>query len=250
MRKYYVILVVVGIMLLLSSCSTSDIKTAFKSDMVTHIEMPEPFDQTNNAGGDSLHDYYSKYVFKFGNINSTLINLVGEKEAEDWFDEQSGTDTSEMTVLKFIEHFDITKEELTKAVSESKYPDGWIINLSDIEVIYSEDANLINQTFVNEYALLYNGEIYTPEWLYNHSIEEYAKEGLPIESVNACMAKMSDLPFTEEAQKAIVDKSTNYKRYYENNAVEEQEIVVTTVVVTTTSPENYGEISVSTTAVE
>ena len=46
MRKYYVILVVVGIIMLLSSCSTSDIKTAFKSDMVTHIEMPEPFDQT------------------------------------------------------------------------------------------------------------------------------------------------------------------------------------------------------------
>ncbi len=82
MRKLYIIPAIVCILLLLSSCSTSDIKTDYISGAVTSIEMPEPFDQTNN-GGDSLHDYYSKYVFKFGNINSTLIDLVGEKEAEE-----------------------------------------------------------------------------------------------------------------------------------------------------------------------
>ncbi len=195
----------------------SDIKTDYKSEAVTSIEMPEPFDQTNN-GGDSLHDYYSKYVFKFGNINSTLIDLVGEKEAEEWINEhisgqKSGTDTSEMTVLRFIEHFDITKEELTKAVSESEYPDGWIIDASDIEVIFSGDDDLIAQTFVNEYALLQNGVIYTPEWLYNHSLEDYAREGLSAEAVSDCMSKMSALPFTEEAQKAIAEKSTLYMTY-------------------------------------
>ncbi len=118
-----------------------------------------------------------------------------------------------MTVLRFIEHFDITKEELTKAVSESEYPDGWIIDASDIEVIFSGDDDLIAQTFVNEYALLQNGVIYTPEWLYNHSLEDYAREGLSAEDVSACMSKMSALPFTEEAQKAIAEKSTLYMTY-------------------------------------
>lgn len=231
MRKYIVIPIIVGISLLLSSCSTYDKKTAYKSDTVTNIEMPEPFDQTYNAGGDYLHDYYSKFVFKFGNINSTLINLVGEKEAEEWINEhisgqKSGTDMSEMTVLGFIEHFDITKEELTKAVSESNYPDGWIINVSDIEVIFSGDSDLITQTFVNEYALLHNGVIYTPEWLYNHSLEDYTKEELPPEDVSACMSKMSELPFTEEAQKAIADKSTLYMTY--NVDIKEQPVVMTT----------------------
>ncbi len=47
MRKLYVIPAIVGILLLLSSCSTSDIKTDHKSEAVTSIEMPEPFDQTN-----------------------------------------------------------------------------------------------------------------------------------------------------------------------------------------------------------
>ena len=250
MRKV-VIFVVVFLTLMISSCSTSDKNTTANSNISMQMsEMPEPFDSKNNSGGDSLHNYYSKYIFKFGNIDSTLMSLVGEKEANLWIKEHisnriNNDETPEMTVLKFIEHFEIPKDKLIEAVSNSEQSDDWIINLSDIEVIYSKDANLINQTFVNEYALLYNGEIYTPEWLYNHSIEEYAKEGLPIESVNACMAKMSDLPFTEEAQKAIVDKSTNYKRYYENNAVEEQETVVTT-----TLPENYDEISVSTTAIE
>lgn len=209
MRRLRVIPAIVGFLLLFPSCSASDIAVA-------SIEMPEPFDQTNNS--DSLHDYYSKYVFKFGNINSVLIDLAGEKEAEEWINEhisgqKSGTDASEMTVLRFVEHFDITKEELTKAVSETEYPDGWIIGASDIEVIYSGDDDLIAQTFVNEYALLQNGVIYTPEWLYNHSLEDYAREELSAEAVSACMSKMSELPFTEEAQKAIAEKSALYMTY-------------------------------------
>lgn len=209
--------------------------------------MPEPFDQAYNSGGDSLHNYYCEYVFKFGNINSTLIDLVGEKEAQAWLNEyfaskKAGTESSELTVLRFIEHFDISKEELIKAVSDSDYPDGWIINISDIEVIYSGNDDLIQQTFVNEYALLHNGIIYTPEWLYTHSLDDYAKEGLPIESVNACMEKMRELPFTDEAQNAVADKSAGYKRYYTNRVIEEQSLAVAT-----TSPEYFDGLPVSTT---
>lgn len=239
MRKCFLFLAIICVSLL-SSCLSSDI--------VVNTEMPEPFDQAYNSGGDSLHDYYCEYVFKFGNINSTLIDLVGEKEAQAWLNEyfasqKAGTESSELTVLRFIEHFDISKEELIKAVSDSDYPDGWIINISDIEVIYSGNDDLIKQTFVNEYALLHNGIIYTPEWLYTHSLDDYAKEGLSIESVNACMEKMSELPFTHEAQNAIADKSAGYKRYYTNRVIEEQ-----TLPVATTSPEYFDELPVSTTA--
>lgn len=247
MKKCFLFLAIICVSLL-SSCSSSSINTTDGSDIVADAKMPEPFDQAYNSGGDSLHDYYCEYVFKFGNINSTLIDLVGEKEAQAWLNEyfaskKAGTESSELTVLRFIEHFDISKEELIKAVSDSDYPDGWIIDISDIEVIYSGNDDLIQQTFVNEYALLYNGVIYTPEWLYTHSLDDYAKEGLPIESVNACMEKMRELPFTHEAQNAIADKSTNYKQYYANRNIEEQ-----TFAVTTTSPEYFDELPVSTTA--
>lgn len=239
MKKCFLFLAIICVSLL-SSCLSSDI--------VVNTEMPEPFEQVSNAGGDSLHNYYCEYVFKFGNINSTLIDLVGKEEANAWLNEyfaskKAGTESSELTVLRFIEHFDISKEELIKAVSDSDYPDGWIIDISDIEVIYSGNDDLIQQTFVNEYALLYNGVIYTPEWLYTHSLDDYAKEGLPIESVNACMEKMRELPFTDEAQNAIADKSAGYKRYYTNRVIEEQ-----TLPIATTSPEYFDELPVSTTA--
>lgn len=218
MKKAFLLICCV---LLLSSCANSSEIYEDNHDTVQEIEMPEPFNRLEASGGDSLHDYYSKYTLRFGNINSTISGLVDPEKDREWSekhfaDKIADPDTPEMTVLEYIEYFNIPKEKLVEAVSNADFPEGWIISLSDIDIIYSGDDDLINKTFVNEYALLYNGKIYTPEWLYEHSVSDYLNEGLPIDEIKAYLTKMGDFPFTEEAKKALSAKSAAAEARYSN----------------------------------
>lgn len=206
-----------------------------QAESVKEIEMPEPFDRKEGSDGDSLHDFYSNYAFRFGNINSTISSLVDHDESEEWINNYfaeviTNPEAPEKTLKDYIEYFNIPKEKLAKAVAEADFPEGWIITPSDVEVIYSCDENLIKETFVNEYALLYNGKIYSSEWLYEHSTEDYLKEGLTLEEITAYLLKMQDFPFTEEARAALSAKTELAREVYSVAVAEheEQETVVIT----------------------
>ena len=72
----------------------------------------------------------------------------------------------------------------------------------------------INEHFANQSALVKDGKIYTPEWIYTHGIQDYAAEGLPIDLVEEKVNQFKDsIPFTNEAKKALEVKVSNYQKY-------------------------------------
>lgn len=190
-------------------------------------------------------DFASPYVFRFQNLSSVILDLVSRDECNTWLNEyetkkRSDPFTPVPTVLSFVEKFNIPKEKLAKAISEYDSPDGWAITLSDIDIIYSGDDQLIKETFVNEYALLYNGKIYTPYWFYVHSESDYTNEGLTAEVIDAYLTKTEALPFYDKAISAFaaITESTN-ERYSTMTAVPEE----TETVVITEAPETEENIS-------
>lgn len=183
------------------------------------ITMPNPFSEKEGASGDSAYNFYSDYAFRFGNIESTISNLVDYEKSKEWinncFTEAiANPEAPEKTLLDYIKYFDIPKEKLKEAVSSANLPEGWIISPSDVDVIYSGDDDLIKQTFVNEYALFYDGKIYSAEWLYEHSPADYLNEGLPLNEVAARLEKMEDFSLTEEAIAALETKAKMLEKKY------------------------------------
>lgn len=72
-------------MLFLSSCAKNSIEEN-NDDVIQEITMPKPFSEKEGAGGDSAHNFYSDYAFRFGNIESTISNLVDREKSNEWID--------------------------------------------------------------------------------------------------------------------------------------------------------------------
>lgn len=202
----------------------------------TPVEMSAP------AGEYVPEDFTSPYVFRFLNLSSVILNLADGDEVNAWLNEyetkkRSDHFTPVPTVLSFVEKFNIPKEKLAEAISDADFPDGWIITPSDIDIIYSGDDQLIKETFVNEYALLCNGKIYTPDWFYEHSESDYINEGLPAEEVKAYLTKTEALPFYDKAIAAFAartEQAESAEERYSPGAADTEE---TLTVIITEAPE-------------
>lgn len=177
--------------------------------------MPEPFE----TAGDELAFYFSGYNHSLLNFPSEIVDLAGKDEFEKWTKnfELGLRDKADCNILCYIKEFKIPEDSFRAAVvanstvAEGQYNDEWTLTSDDVDIIYSGDAKLINSTYKNEYALIHNEDIYSPEWLYTHSTAAYEAHGLTVDEVQSCFQKMKDFPFTEEALQAIDNKAESYK---------------------------------------
>lgn len=214
-----------------------------KQQTVSYYEepiMPEPFDFSNPSGGDQFRNYTEEYELRFENLTFDILNLVPKDDFSAWINKYTQKERASeerippLTILEFVTEFDISKDQLLSVIAEDNDP-SWTITREDVDVIFSGDMELINKTFINEYSVLHNNKIYTPEWLYNHTTAEYMEAGLSNEEVSYAMEKMKDLPFTPEAKKAIENKYRKFRSLI-NEAVQENNADDYTST-TTTSPE-------------
>ena len=204
--------------------------------------MPEPFDFSNPSGGDQFRDYTEEYELRFENLTFEILNLVPRDDFTAWINQhtekvrESEERIPPLTILEFVTEFDISKDQLLSVIAEDNDP-SWTITREDVDVIYSGDMELINRTFINEYSVLHNNKIYTPEWLYEHTTAEYIEAGLSNDEVSYVMEKMKDLPFIAEAKKAIENKYRKFQASINEVAVALEDDVDDYSSTTTTSPE-------------
>ena len=170
---------------------------------------PDPFDLT---GPTDMPDHYmNMYKENFTTLSTNLTDLVDQDELKAWREQyrkqaqEYGAYAEQITVYAFLRDFGISDAQL-RATNE--YPQ-WI-NDDDIEIIYSGDEDLIKRTYKDDWAILHEGRIYTPRWLFEYSIQEYENRGLPKDEVARTAAKMQSLPFTAEAWQHFKDKVEQY----------------------------------------
>lgn len=211
------------ILSVLSSCQKEENRSE-----TLFAEMPDPFDFPEPSGPEVLGSFRGCYNLTFSNLDSTILNLADKDELDRWFDEKFKERlfdpyADQITVLSFAERFEISREKLLEAVSETDYVNNFTVSPEDINIIYSGDKELINKTFADEYALANGDEIYSAEWVYMHTPDDYLNEGIPFQKAIDCLEKMKELPFTEEALTAMDNKIAYLKKA--GNPIKEPESI-------------------------
>lgn len=143
----------------------------------------------------------TEHTLSYHSIPSTLTQLVDADEYYEWsealFAESDTYNRSgeEFTVIAFVQHFNISREDFTAATrdwmtdekmqnlgtTQEEYLAEYGYTDQQIDAIYSGDQAQINAAFCGDMAYYSetDGQLYSIYWLSDHTAEDYAAAGLP-----------------------------------------------------------------------
>ena len=182
----------------------------------SYSEMPEPFE--GGFDGAAAEMYRMPVSTKINEIPPELMALRDGKEVGDWLSDAEAIMTlvkdknalpislsTYANVYSFILSFDIAREEGEAILTAyHQYTE------EELDAIFSGDPALICKTFANEYAIVVNDKLYTPQWVYWHSEEDYKAEGISPETLAEKSSLYAALPFSDEARTAFAAKLSAY----------------------------------------
>lgn len=180
-------------------------------------EMPAPFVILEGTGGDQYANYYEPCNFILDNIPVELMNLRDSSEVTEWLEKDKLSSRQSVpssikdyvNIYSFITDFNITKEE-TETALKYYLEDPSQLNYEDLDIIYSGDIELITKTYASEYSIVVGDKIYSPEWVYTHSAEDYKAAGITAEDILSKVDSYSHILFTDEARLAFSEKLSAY----------------------------------------
>lgn len=223
MKKISIVLLSILIgLFIFSGCSVSETKQTAesentkenepskeKSTILTPVESETIVDSTQEIvyGGNS--EFLEKYRLEYYGVDTFISNIVGEDKVAKWLEQfeslqnPNGRAKTEINKFTVVKELNVPKEEFIKANKGLGYTD------EQIEAIYSGDQKLVNRAFVNDYALLVNDEIYTPDWLALHTIKDYEKAGITVEVLLEYLNKINFSTLDDEylSIKGVLKKS-------------------------------------------
>lgn len=145
---------------------------------------------------------------RYKSISSSLIGYVGQEAFEEWIGQEEN-----INIFTFIQYFKIPKDiftqlvryDLTPEFCESFAPELTLSEIQDmlgysfseIDALYSGDQEQINRAFCGPLAFVNDadGEIYSIDWLVEHTPQEYIDAQLPLDQVQAVIDKTASDEF-------------------------------------------------------
>jgi len=272
MKKIFYFFVLIVVLISFASCKADSGTNAKVDDNAAAAEidttMPPPFEESaSESGGDEKVIYYAPMNFFLSAIPYDLIQSVGVDKYEQWKAEIKETQSdrydieNSINLYSFCKYFKISNEQLESFIEEQMQidkengiTDSWDKN--DLEILLSDDINKIRQHFISEYAILSNDKIYTPEWIYTHTIQAYEAEEIPSEFIEEKMELYKDIPFSAKALDALEKKLNSYlqmdltfdkdaKKTKEETSSSETSPAQTASTDAATSSETHNETSVT-----
>lgn len=155
-------------------------------------------------------DVDAKYDVGFYGIDPNFVGIPGREAYEEWLYQngyyEGKVNLDEVNLLKFIQYFDISKERFTVAAVSPPYRlgDGHYFTTEKIDALYSDDKNLLAETFMAPEAINVNGEIYTPYWIASHSIEEIKAAGITEEMLQSKYDEWIDTERFQETDETCI----------------------------------------------
>ena len=169
----------------------------------------------------------TEHTFSYHSVNGVLLEQVDNDTLIEWdhsfTDDEYGRGQEGMTIQKYIEDFNISREVFEKCVNEYMdvigHPDSdeernafleeYGYTDSQIDALYSGDQAKINEAFCGEMAY-YNpedGQLYSIYWLSDHTAEDYENAGVPEAEVKRILGLAEEAGggyarFAEEAKEA------------------------------------------------
>ena len=246
MKRIIAIFLLISL-LCFSACTQNQTpqNTTETSEATTSVTANETLPTEKDAGGGSLTT--RKYRVRYYSIPYQFVLLVGEESYREWRNKlgsQSPDDTNEMVMKKFVQHFNISREDFEKAnlefakvlaegiinfplMNPKDYADQEVDEIFNPDIIYTFDDEIINNYYLSpEYPF--------GMWIeYNDALEAGVYETrttdwVDIDQMEAeIIAKYGEAEIVTEAE-ATVESET------ENTEVTE-EIVPTDLVQTETN---------------
>ncbi len=186
--------------------------------------MPElPILSGEDIGGDEYGWFFYPEKQVFTGIDTCLSNLRKDIDIQKWvntiplpFDDENGVRPDEsVNVYSFIKAFGITKEEAEKAYEYClDSGDDQLISRHDLDVFFSGDEEAIARTLASEYTIVVGDRMYSPYWLYRHSIDDYITAGITPEEIKKRENLYDEVNYYTEAGiaagKAFLSKLKKY----------------------------------------
>lgn len=179
-------------------------------------QMPPPFYTAPESGGDMNANFYSTTDLKLGYLDMAFISLVDIDTAEEWFDTASSvkndlTSVGELfNLYSFIRHFSIPDETVRELLVEMRNGSADDFSDEEIDLIISGNNEAVAEHFVSEYAIVIGENLYSPKWIYNHSIKDYEAAGITPGMIEEKISLYSTIGFTDEARTAFSEKLSAY----------------------------------------
>lgn len=206
---------------------TSSAETSENEDTESFLEdnslddMPEPFALNSEGDSEEKDGFYKPYDVFYYSVPTLIMDLAAEDNFDEWirtFDFEGGTrDGEEFSIVTYVKEFGIAKDMVTAAIEENLAAarkngiENPVSPLSteQINAIYGTQTE-IDKVFLSEFSILLEGRIYTPEWLYTHSVSDYTTAGLTPQMVSDKLPIYKSIPFTVEAKEAFSEKLTAF----------------------------------------
>lgn len=181
--------------------------------------LPAPFPEGAN-GGDSTAAYDCLTNGLLRGIPVELIDMVGTDAFEAWLSDMRTDEIvtdigKEANLYTFLRDFSVDREtagtvltdEMTFWAEHCITPN---FTEESIEILLNGEKAAVAECFVSDSAICYKGEIFTPEWLYHASEEQYEAYGIPKAALLEKTERLSALPFTDEAAAVLEEKIGGY----------------------------------------
>ena len=236
MKKKWFAIFAVTMALLSTACNTSESSFIPSSQLSMEntensksVSEPLPglatkSDEDETEVGGGSNDACTMHTFSYHSICAELINYVGQETGHEWVESVITTSQDpykrigeDMTILAFIEHFNIPKDvfiEVTRTfitdafleiiqMTREEYYTEFGYTDEQIDALYSGDKRLINETFCGPLAFVNeaDGELYSIYWLEEHTAEDYAAAGLPLEQVEAVLEAAASGDYGDQSQR-------------------------------------------------
>ncbi len=188
------------------------------NEVEAHV-MPRPFGiKEDSTGGDENNAFYSPCEWLFDGVPSELTDLVDYSDFESWrvkhniFAKAPSSLRDYVNMYSFIVEFNIPDKDVLSALSLYLQSDDLDISISEeeINIILSKDEAAIAECFASQYSIVVGEHIYSPQWIYENSIEAYKNAGITPEMIKDKLSLYGTISFTYDAAKAFQGKLSEF----------------------------------------
>lgn len=191
----------------------------------TDLSMPKPFDI---SCGDINNNFFLPCINRFDSVTTDLCDLVDDEALQQWIDKMNSNETpcdieDFINIYSFMVYFDISAEEVCRILKESNEfyldkigdnPDSglWTIIYTDdeLDALRTGDKEIITAQFAADLSIVVEDKIYSPNWVYYHTAEDYTSCGITAEMLSEAASEYSAINFTAEAREALESKLSDF----------------------------------------
>lgn len=159
--------------------------------------------------GNQGSEFYATVNHKLAYLDGEFLGFAGDDETVLWLTNASSrTAVDEADNLySFIHYFDIPEGAAREILSRDGYSG------EEIDLILSDDAEAVAERFAAENAIVKGKNLYSPSWLYSHSVEEYAEAGISGEDVGKVLEHIDDFGLSDREREEFEKKLSETMNY-------------------------------------